>query len=871
MARISRVLTIGLIVVLAFAGVATLVQPRAAIAKGGPHGKVPDQYIVRLKPDVDSASKLDKLKRGGNVSSRHLYRHAFNGFAVRMSADKAEALRADPDVLSVVPDFYISATAETVPSGIQRTDADLNAFTNINREAAGVTVDAGVAIVDTGIDLDHPDLNVVNGVNCAIDGTSPDDLNGHGTHVAGTVGALDNDLGVVGIAPGVRLYAVRVLSAAGEGEFSNAICGLEWVLDHAGEIDVVNMSFGGEAPEGDCNDGSLHEVVCDVIAAGISVVVAAGNGGSDMLGDDAAGFAPANFDEVITVSAIVDTDGQPGGDGAGNFFWGPDDSIARFSNWGADVDIAAPGVDIYSTWPNGYQASDGTSMASPHVAGAAALVHAMNAGISPGEVRDEILAVAWPQASPEGFSGDSDGFAEPLLNVGALGGDPLLPLPPPPPPPSGCTIDTQSGPPGTIASLACAGFNPGELASITWDTPSGTFLGLFFTDSAGSGSASPRIPSTSPGAHNIIVIGNSSGTLATIPFTVVSSVKVTPDPLTAGKSAQIRLAGFLAGEQVAITWTDGTASVALPVITAGSNGTASKAVTVPFTPQGTYTVIATGATSGEVASVFVTVAPSLVASPTSARVGSKITLTLSAFMPDEQVTINWYDADVVTPIGSITASSVGSATISFNAPETIGGDHLVEAVGDQGTVVARNVKITPRVQVSPTGIKVGEPMTVDLTGYGPNEVVTIDWYTTTSEYVQIGAVTVGPNGSGTLTTPVPDATYGSHRVRGASATSGPNIYATASIRANVVLSPVTGSSGDQVTATATGFKAGESVSIRWYRTASAYVDLTSAPVSATGSGTVTFMVPDSQTLGNHKVIGYGGTSRLQAITTFTVQ
>jgi subtilisin len=871
MARVSHVVTFSLVVALTLATMAVLVQPLPGVAKGRPTGAVPDQFIVRLKPGVDPASKLDKVKRGGGVESTQLYRRTINGFAARINPKKVDELRADPDVLSIAPDFYVSVAAETTPTGIQRTDANLNAFTSIDRNPTGVVVDAGVAIVDTGIDLDHPDLNVAGGVNCATDGTSPEDLNGHGTHVAGTVGALDNDLGVVGVAPGARLYAVRVLNAAGEGEFSNVICGMEWILGHTAEVDVVNMSFGGPAPEGDCNDGSLHEAVCDVIDAGITVVVAAGNGGADAVGDDAAESAPANFDEVITVSAIVDTDGKPGGADFGHFFWGPDDSLALFSNWGADVDIAAPGVNIYSAWPGGYQNSDGTSMASPHVAGAAALVRAMNPGVSPATVRAEILAVAWPQSSPQGFTGDTDGHPEPLLNVGALGGDPLPPLPPTPPPPASCTIDPQVAAPSTQMNIACVGFQPGEFVRAYWGSTSGASLGLFFADQTGSGTLKPRVPLTSAGVYDVIVVGGTSGKQATLPFTVVTSISVTPEPLAAGKSGTVKLAGFLPREPITVTLSNETGSIDLLAATAGSAGSLLKGFTVPQTPRGTYSVVATGATSGETATTQVIIDPSLKVSPASIRVGSNVKLTFAGFLPNEQISINWYDDDVVTSFGSVTASSAGSASASFMTPPTVTGDHIVEAVGSQGTTVSGIVKILPAVAVTESTIKVGNTATVTLTGYGANEVVTIDWYDTTADVTTIGTVTVGANGSETFSFIVPDATYGSHRVRGVSASSGPSVYDMVTVLPDVVLSPVSGSSGTQVTASLTGFKASETVTIRWYQTSTVFTALTSTPVSAAGSGTVAFTVPNNQTLGKHKVTGYGVTSRVQATSSFTVQ
>ena len=304
-----------LVLALLSALLATALVPATSSAAGQkarPEGIIPNRYIVTYKTGVAATAKTDALARSSKLDSiavRHVYSSALQGFAADLTDDQVAALRSDPDVASITPDYRVSAYAETLPIGVRRTEANRNPIAQIGSHLNPVDID--VAIIDTGIDIDHPDLNVVGGVNCVPNETSFDDLNGHGTHVAGTVGALDNGIGVVGVAPGARLWAVRVLNADGEGEFSDVICGVDWVTAHADTIEVANMSLGGAAPEGDCNDGSLHQAICESVAAGVTYVVAAGNDGADAGAD-----APAAYDEVITVSAIVDTDGLPGGHGA---------------------------------------------------------------------------------------------------------------------------------------------------------------------------------------------------------------------------------------------------------------------------------------------------------------------------------------------------------------------------------------------------------------------------------------------------------------------------------------------------------------------------------------------------------------------------
>jgi subtilisin len=328
------------------------------------------------------------------------------------------------------------AFAQVLPTGVDRVEADSSEFMGI--DGVDERLDIDIAILDTGIDLYHPDLDAHEGVNCIDPDALPMDGHGHGTHVAGTIGALDNDFGVVGVLPGARVWAVKVLDDAGGGTYGTVACGIDWVTEHADEIDVINLSLGGlGSDDGDCgySDGDiLHQAICQAVDAGVVVVVAAGNSYSD-----SSRFVPAAYDEVITVSALADFDGAPGGDGLPTCRVDLDDTFADFSNFGADVDIAAPGVCIRSTYRNGgYATLSGTSMASPHVAAIAGL-HILSMG-KPEDgagveaIKAEMLATSFPQDSGWGFWGDPDAFPEPLANANPDAQAPP-PGPPPPPPP----------------------------------------------------------------------------------------------------------------------------------------------------------------------------------------------------------------------------------------------------------------------------------------------------------------------------------------------------------------------------------------------------------------------------------------------------
>ncbi len=405
-----------------------------------PTGIVPGQYIVVFRDDVGFPRGLARaLARQHGFALRHSYSFALKGFAARMPSHVAAALADDPDVLLVEPDLYAHALLhgndfQTLPTGVDRVDADLNATDS---------TDVDIAIIDTGIDLGHPDLNVYSAVDCTKGpncekGGDGNDGNGHGSHVAGIAAALDNGIGVVGVAPGARLWGVKVLRDDGSGFFSDIIQGIDYVTAHADEIEVANMSLGGQG-----RLTSLRTAIQNSVAAGVVYVVAAGNSASDVYGPDGVfdtgdDFIPAAYPEVASISALGDTDGMAGGFGANTSYDSPDDTLATFSNFsrsvvaenpvaspGAAIDLAAPGVDITSTWMGGmYATISGTSMSSPHVAGAAALEIAANgratnvAGVA--VIRQTLIDAAEAQ-SAWGPSladiGDPDTKPEGLLSV----------------------------------------------------------------------------------------------------------------------------------------------------------------------------------------------------------------------------------------------------------------------------------------------------------------------------------------------------------------------------------------------------------------------------------------------------------------------
>lgn len=382
-------------------------------------------YIIVLKSSVsDPDVVVSEWASQHTLTKKHTYRRVLKGFSAKCPAGYLPMMMADSRVQHIFEDRKVSLTAQTLPTGVDRVNADRNATAAIG--ADGGDVNADIAILDTGIDLDHPDLNVFKNVDFTGDGSFGNDLNGHGTHVAGIAAAKDNTNQGVGVAPGSRLWALKVLDDDGFGWVSDVIAAVDYITDHATEIEVANMSFGGDGTSGtDCgisDNDPLHQAICNSVRAGVVYVTSAGNDGSD-----AANTFPASYNEVITVSAMVDTDGLRGGLGTSTSF-GSDDTFASFSNFGPDVDLAAPGVHILSTWVGGgTRLTSGTSMAAPHVTGAAALYIIKNGkpanAAEVTSVRDGLVQIGYAQNSANGFTGDRDGFAEPLLNVQAI--DPL--------------------------------------------------------------------------------------------------------------------------------------------------------------------------------------------------------------------------------------------------------------------------------------------------------------------------------------------------------------------------------------------------------------------------------------------------------------
>ncbi|MDO6390167.1 S8 family peptidase [Pontibacter sp. BT731] len=323
------------------------------------------QYIVVFKKDANQrldgtatyAERVGAVREMGqellyskgiaNATIEQAYGQALVGVAVKLSDDQVDALRSDSRVDYIEPDRIVmlakpgtgggGSTGQTVPYGIARVGYG---------DGTGKTA----WVIDSGIDLTHPDLNVdVNRSRTFFtsgrDASDANDGNGHGTHVAGTIAAKNNSIGVIGVAHDATVVAVKVLDSRGSGSYSGVIAGVDYVASAAQSGDVANMSLGGPTSQ------ALDDAVIAAASKGIKFALAAGNESTHA---NSSSPARANHANIYTVSAMNSSD-----------------SWASFSNYGnPPVDVCAPGVSINSTWKGGgYNTISGTSMASPHVAG----------------------------------------------------------------------------------------------------------------------------------------------------------------------------------------------------------------------------------------------------------------------------------------------------------------------------------------------------------------------------------------------------------------------------------------------------------------------------------------------------------------------
>ena len=393
----------GFLVFAVFSGMIGL----AAADEDSAQNNLPARKIVVFKRGVSEFDKSDALRRAGGSLVKKLRQRDMA--TVALDEDSAVALSKDARVLRIEDDAVVEALeaidngkqarlnskkspsqpAEVLPWGINKIDAEQVWL------LGGVGAGVNVGVIDTGISSVHPDLiaNIKGGVSEVGYTSSWNDDNGHGSHVAGIIGAVDNSIGAIGASPAANLYAIKVLDRRGSGYLSDVIDGVDWAIGSG--MNVINLSLGC-----DCPSESLHDAVARARDAGIVVVAAAGNSGGSVL-------YPAAYPEAIAVAAVDSSGIAP--------YW---------SSRGPEVDLAAPGKSIYSTYKRtGYATLSGTSMAAPHVAGATALMlgapvdPAYDADASgtwnPDEVQNKLQATA----TDLGIGGIDDIYGYGLVNA----------------------------------------------------------------------------------------------------------------------------------------------------------------------------------------------------------------------------------------------------------------------------------------------------------------------------------------------------------------------------------------------------------------------------------------------------------------------
>lgn len=663
----------------------SLMTPGTALAQSSQVAGKP--YIIVFDDSVDPNGIAPGLAKAYGLQTGFIYQHALKGMSVWMPEGQLNALKQDPRIAYVVEDMVRSIDAQSIPTGIQRIFANTNPEITIDG-VDDYRVDVDVAVIDTGVDFQHPDLNVVGGVNCynwwpftASCVSGGDDDHYHGTHVAGTIGALDNGDGVVGVAPGARIWAVKVLSSSGSGYSSQIIAGIDWVAAHADTIEVANMSLGGSG-----FSQAEYDAIQGAVNVGVAFAVAAGNDDAD-----ANNYSPGGFDNVLSVSALADFDGIPGGLGASTCRTDQDDTLADFSNWGSQIDVAAPGVCILSTYPieqGTYGTISGTSMASPHAAGALALLASADNPNSASDVY--ALYNTIKSAGNYNWTDDSgDGIQEPLLDVSNTAiFDPVL-IPgssgPNQAPTAAFTFTTADL---EVTFTDASSDSDGSIAAWSWD----------FGDGGSSAAQNPTYAYAAAGTYTVslTVTDNDGATGATSQSVTVTAPQAPTAPTnltaTATSSSQINLAwtdnannetGFSIERCTGSDCTDFQ-----QIATTGANVTSFANTALTASTTYTYRVLAYNATGNSdysnTASATTQAAPVVPAAPTN--------LTATA-VSRTQINLSWTD-NASNETGYYVERCKGATCTNFTRIATLGANVTTYS----NTKLTRNTSYRYRVQ-----------------------------------------------------------------------------------------------------------------------------------------------------------------------------
>lgn len=550
--------------------------------------------IVIFDGGVSKPAALAKqLGQAHGFTARHVFGTAVKGFVASVPARAVAALAASPQVVAVEAETVERIVAQTTPTGIDRIEVDKRVTVG-----SGVTVNLPIAIIDTGISA-HSDLNLAGGYAAA--GSTFSDSNGHGTHVAGTVAAKDNGDGVVGVAPGAPVWAVRVCGSNGFCMSGDIVEGIDWAAARKAEANdgsadgdpginfaAANFSISSADSNNSCSNpaNTTHRAICGLVSRGTVFAMAAGN--------DAR--SKTAYPVAFTVAAIADFNGKAGGAAASTCRSDVDDTLADFSNWG--VDIAAPGACILSTWNNGgYNTISGTSMATPHVTGAVGLyLHATGqapatnaSGVT--AIENAIVAGALAQPHACGYTNER-GSSEKLLFVNStqFGGNGACDTSSSPPPSNTAPTVTITSPANnstftegnTINFSGSASDNEsGDLtSSLSWTSSIDGIIGSggSFSRNLGVGTHTITASVTDPGgltgsaSISVTVDTAGGGDPSSMSATLSGSTQSSGSNWTATAIITVRdgNGGLLSGANVTGAWSGGSGGTSC---TTGSSGT----------------------------------------------------------------------------------------------------------------------------------------------------------------------------------------------------------------------------------------------------------------------------------------------------------
>ncbi|MEZ4495512.1 MAG: S8 family serine peptidase [Thermomicrobiales bacterium] len=664
---------------------ATHIPGVAAQETDVPSGNV----IVILNDNVQLAETTEIAE---DVDATVTFGTVLNGFAADLTPEEAAALADDPNVAGIFPDLPIFLAEEYTSSlGIRRVGAP--AASVDLEQGLPSEVDATVAVLDTGVSVSHPNLDVVAGFDAwsaVQDGVGTTDCgaltpeqqatyegngattwgsasnNPHGSVVGGIIGGKGLNA-VTGMAPGANIVSVKVWDASGSNSLSKILCGLSWVQANKGTngIDVVNMSLTWTVTATPCGAAVPdpgHEAICSVVNGGLPIVAANGNAG---------GPGPMNtYPELIAVTGMNDFDGRPGGitfdEPAGCSSTqgdGTDDFYATY-NLPGGADYMAPGTCIRSTTTTGYSNNNtGTSFAAPHVTGAVALYAGSNPSPSDAMARGFLNSVSVPASDPDGIvSGDAAGSL--MLRLG--------------PSPVFGTINPTSGAPSAYVNYTITGFPANANVEITWEGIDGEIIDYpsVQTDANGDATGQVQIPDKVPGGPGQLIHFTSGNFVKTFTFETRPRIRFQEPVAAPGSTVLANGRGFAAYDTLTVRWKNELGQyVTIGSVTTNSNGNFTNlALTVPsWAPAGVNTVRMEGVLNQNTSSLTVIV-PDVQIVPTRTTVNNWITYDLSNFPPATSISITWTRLSGGTiDMGSVMTDEAGNASGQFRVPATPGG------------------------------------------------------------------------------------------------------------------------------------------------------------------------------------------------------